>query len=84
MMLNATFNIILGISWQSVLLVGETRVPGENDTDKLYHIILYRVHLGVRVQHEDSFYINLHIIKTEYIIMSLHCSKNVNHLMAIC
>jgi len=30
MMFNATFNNILDISWQSVLLVEETRVHGEN------------------------------------------------------
>ena len=30
MVLNATFNNILVISWQSVLLVEETGVPGEN------------------------------------------------------
>jgi hypothetical protein len=30
MVLNATFNNISVISWQSVLLVEETRVPGEN------------------------------------------------------
>jgi hypothetical protein len=30
MMLNATFNNISVISWWSVLLVEETRVPGEN------------------------------------------------------
>ena len=29
MMFNATFNNISAISWQSVLLVEETRVPGE-------------------------------------------------------
>jgi hypothetical protein len=30
MVFNTTFNIILGISRQSVLLVEETGVPGEN------------------------------------------------------
>jgi hypothetical protein len=30
MVFNATFNNISIISWQSVLLVEETRVPGEN------------------------------------------------------
>ena len=30
MVFNATFNNILVISWQSVLLVEETGVPGEN------------------------------------------------------
>jgi hypothetical protein len=30
MVINATFNNISVISWQSVLLVEEIRVPGEN------------------------------------------------------
>jgi len=30
MVFNATFNNISAISWQSVLLVEETAVPGEN------------------------------------------------------
>jgi hypothetical protein len=44
MMFEASFNNISAISWQSVLLVDETGVPGENlpqFTDKLYHIMLY-------------------------------------------
>ena len=32
MVFNATFNNISVISWQPVLLVEETRVPGENQT----------------------------------------------------
>jgi len=30
MMINTTFNNISAISWQSVLLVDETGIPGEN------------------------------------------------------
>jgi hypothetical protein len=53
MMFNATFNNISVISWRSVLLVGETRVPGENHWSvarhpyQFHHIMLYRVHLAM-------------------------------------
>jgi hypothetical protein len=40
MVLNATFNNISVISWQSVLLVEETRVPGENHWQTLSHNVV--------------------------------------------
>jgi hypothetical protein len=57
MVFKATFNSISVISWQSVLLVEETGIPGENYRPvashwQTCHIILYQVHITLDVDGE--------------------------------
>jgi hypothetical protein len=55
MVFNTTFINMSVISWRSVLLVGETGIPGKKTTDlaqvtdKLYHIIKCYIYNIVRV-----------------------------------
>jgi hypothetical protein len=72
MVFNATFNNISVISWWSVLLV-----PGETTdllqvADKLYHIMLYRVHLDMSEFQRHNLRGNRHCLHGYHMTTTAH------------
>jgi hypothetical protein len=68
MVFNATFNNISAISWQSVLLVEETAVPGENHWPAASHWQILSHDVASHTPHLSGVELTtLMVIGTDYI-----------------
>jgi hypothetical protein len=70
MLFNTTFYSISVILWWSVLLVKETTDLSQV-TDKLYHIMLYRIHLAMSRIQTHNLRRLLCVIMTRYVLTYL-------------